>query len=560
MSSIIGILNQIKNGEVVLPAIQRDFVWNQGQIKHLFDSILRGYPVGIALLWETYEPLQYREFVKDYRSGVRAVFKDSDSGKRLRLVLDGQQRLQSLYVSIFGTLEGRTLVFDVLSGRDSDDTSEHKYVFDFLTKEEIDAQNESSTQYSKDGAVDPDEDWFPRYWFRVTELFSMSPKSREVFVANVSKKLKLSAEDQSRLRVNLAIFDQMLTKDTVVLKVSIIDENLPHDSEERKTEMDVLEIFVRVNTGGTRLNRSDLIFSMLKLNWKESAEELPEFVDRINEGNSLGLSTDFVIRCLFAVSDLGAKFDLDLLRKKSNVGKLRENFDRCCKSIEAVVDFVTQHCWIQSSRLLGGSSTLVPLVYYFFRLDKHRIPDAEVPKARRGLYLLAFSGALSRYAESRIGLLVRRDLKPSADSGSLEFPEAGIAKWVTYWHGTGTLNEDLIKANPPLVMHLVQGLSGGKTKYADNSPEIDHIFPRATLRERKVDEAQVNHFANFWILARGKNRNKSDKPPSKYFADVPDAELKRALIQRDLLKFPSYNRFIRERSKEIVAAVQRKLK
>ena len=76
----------------------------------------------------------------------------------------------------------------------------------------------------------------------------------------------------------------------------------------------------------TPLSRSDLIFSMLKLNWRESAEGLPEFVRQINEGNDFGIDTDFVIRCLFAVSEMGTKFELDSLRKKQNVQRLRNNF------------------------------------------------------------------------------------------------------------------------------------------------------------------------------------------------------------------------------------------
>ena len=64
-----------------------------------------------------------------------------------------------------------------------------------------------------------------------------------------------------------------------------------------------------------------MIFSMLKLNWKESATALPEFVDKVNDGNSFNIDIDFIIRCLFAVSDLGTKFDIDMLRKKSNMDK-----------------------------------------------------------------------------------------------------------------------------------------------------------------------------------------------------------------------------------------------
>jgi hypothetical protein len=143
--------------------------------------------------------------------------------------------------------------------------------------------------------------------------------------------------------IQLARFDEMLTKDINVLKVSTIDENLVHDSPDRKSEADVLEIFVRVNREGTPLQRSDLIFSMLKLNWRESAENLPEFLRAINRGNSLEIDEDFVIRCLLAVSDLGAKLNIDLFRKKSTID-VQANFEQCCDAIRSTVDFTTNQC------------------------------------------------------------------------------------------------------------------------------------------------------------------------------------------------------------------------
>jgi hypothetical protein len=297
---------------------------------------------------------------------------------------------------------------------------------------------------------------------------------------------------------------------------------------------------------------------MLKLNWKESAEELPEFVDRINMGNSFKLTTDFVIRCLFVVSDLGATVNLKFLSKKSNVDLLRANFDECCNAISATVDFVSSHCWIHASNIIGGQSTLVPIVYYFFRLDRHRVSNAEMGRLRLGFFLLAFSGALSRYGDSRINKLIR-ELKPLADNGDVTFPLKKVADWLHSWDEPYEISEDLIRRNPHLALHLVQGLSGGDVKCSDNLPEIDHIFPRATLRDRGLEESIINHFANFWILARGKNRNKSDKPPAQYFADVPDVDLKSALIDKDLLVFDRYQEFIQRRAKAILDLVRIKL-
>ena len=166
----------------------------------------------------------------------------------------------------------------------------------------------------------------------MSDLFRMGPKEQKDFVRKLGKSLLLAEAEQDRVDLNISTINNALSQDENILKVSIIDENLPGESPYHKSEADVLEVFVRVNREGTPLSRSDLIFSMLKLNWKESAEALPQFVNSINEGNSFDLDADFVIRCLFAVSDLGTKFDIDLLRKRSNVDKLRSSFTECCEA------------------------------------------------------------------------------------------------------------------------------------------------------------------------------------------------------------------------------------
>jgi hypothetical protein len=108
-------------------------------------------------------------------------------------------------------------------------------------------------------------------------------------------------------------------------------------------------------------------------------------------------------------------------------------------------------------------------------------------------------------------------------------------------------------------MHLIQGLSGAKMQYERNSPEIDHIFPRSQLRSHKFDEAMINHFANLWILPLGKNRNKSDKHPGEYLADVDNKQLEEALIDRTLLDYSKYAEFIKDRSEKIITKVKNKI-
>ena len=316
--SVINLLNQIKNHEIVLPAIQRNFVWSKDKIYTLLDSIIRGYPVGIVLLWETYEDIRYRQFTADFQSETPHTFHDNIKKRKLKVVLDGQQRLQSLYVALYGKFNGQSLYFNVLSGKESYDIGQIRYGFIFGRNENMQAFNEQALQHKNR----QDKVSEPEYWVDVKHIFFMGVKERQIFVKKLTSELNLDNDDELRIKTNLDEFMQALTVDENILKSAVVDENRPAQSPERKSETDVLEIFVRINRQGTLLVRSDLIYSMLKLSWKDSAEALPEFVQRINEDNSFKLTNDFVIRCLFAVCDLGAKFDLDLLRKKSNVEKM----------------------------------------------------------------------------------------------------------------------------------------------------------------------------------------------------------------------------------------------
>jgi hypothetical protein len=250
----------------------------------------------------------------------------------------------------------------------------------------------------------------------------MNASEKQKYRRRISKLLELNDEDELRLETNHSKLDEVIAKDQNILKTSIIDEDKTSNSTARQTESDVLEIFVRINRQGTPLSRSDLIFSMLKLNRKESATALPDFVDEINEGNSFEIDIDFVIRCFFAVSNLGTKFDIDMLRKKTNMEKMQTNFLACCNAIKSTIDNVQKYCWVSSSKAIGGSQNLVPFVYYLFCTPKHQLSDGEVDNFKKSLFLFSFASPFSRYADSRLGKFIRDELKPRIEKEDYEFP------------------------------------------------------------------------------------------------------------------------------------------
>ena len=223
-------------------------------------------------LWKTYNDIQYRNFVREYRTDSLFTFHENKSKnkKRLKLVLDGQQRLQALFIALYGSFEGKDLYFDILSGRESDDFKEDKFLFSFLTHAKVNEWNEDaiidSQEEDKEEENDEEEENHAvKFYAKVKDLVSLSAKEKAKFKRDIKKELKLSEDDEIRVDLNLSILKDVLTSEVNILKATVIDESKPSDSPDRKSESDVLEAFVRINKEGTPLSRSDLIFSMRRV-------------------------------------------------------------------------------------------------------------------------------------------------------------------------------------------------------------------------------------------------------------------------------------------------------
>ena len=126
---------EAEGGGFWLPNIQRPFVWSEEQIARLFDSIMREYPISTLLVWKTKEEVKHRKFIDNYRRDIKLTdFFVPDNRKSKLMVLDGQQRLQSLFIGLRGSYEGRELYFDVLSGANAS-PEDIRFRFAFLPKD-----------------------------------------------------------------------------------------------------------------------------------------------------------------------------------------------------------------------------------------------------------------------------------------------------------------------------------------------------------------------------------------------------------------------------------------
>lgn len=551
--SVISILNQVVEGDVVLPNIQRKFVWQDEKITKLMDSIMRGYPIGIVLMWETFDDIQYRKFTSSYTEEANFDYYENPDNKKLLLVLDGQQRLQSLFIALYGKYNGKELYLELLSGQDMDDSSEIKYEFQFLTDDEAKRLNdESIIKFSNPENDDPYTAHEKSYYYKASRLINLTFDSILILVEELKTKLRLDNSEQKVIQKNIHYLKDNLQSNEHILRFSTLDENKQQMAVDRKTPSDILEVFVRVNREGTRLSKSDLIFSMLKLNWKDSAIDLPKFVDKINKNNSFDFDKDFVIKCLFAVSDFGPKYDIDILRMKSNVEKIKNNFAPCCDAIRSCVDFVRQECWINSDRVLPGYNILIPFVYYLFHLPTHIIPEQDIANVRKFFYISAFTRLFTRYAESRIKIYIRDYLKPQIERNEKCFSFQEGMNFLRRYERFNGIDDVLLNSNLNLVLNLIQRNFDMDLLYDKNEPEIDHIFPKSILREKGWDEHKTNYYANYWYLPKNQNRNKSNKHPRKFFDDIKisRSKLEKLFIYPDLLDYRRYSTFCERRSQK----------
>ncbi|MFC2031615.1 DUF262 domain-containing protein, partial [Chloroflexota bacterium] len=334
---IVGFLNNAEeDGGFWLPNIQRSFVWSEEQICRLFDSILREYPISTLLVWKTRSETRRRKFIDNWRKSLQiSDFYVPKDDKKKCLVLDGQQRLQSLFIGLRGSYEGKELYLDILSGQVSapDDI---KYRFRFL---------------------DPSEAAFP--WVKFKELIFTPKKRRHVRAGLCATAGRSLAEVEiDKIDDHLELVDQTFKIDSAITyqELDSIDNPVLY------TEDDVVEVFIRANSGGTKLGKSDLLFSLLAASWEVVSDRMDQLLDSLNR-SGFAFDRDFVLKTCLVLLNEGASYEVPKFRKPGVRGKIEDQWDEIARAIQDVLDFVRGKTFIQCDKALPTYLVLIPLIY-----------------------------------------------------------------------------------------------------------------------------------------------------------------------------------------------------
>jgi len=479
---IIDVLSAINRKEYQLPSIQRPFVWTQDQTLRLLDSLMCGYPIGSLMVWKPKDKIRCRPFLDKYNDGERLIaYPPTKEDPRAYMVLDGQQRLQSLYLSFYGRYNGEQVYLRIDDVADETEDDLH-YRFEYL----------------KDDEVADDQ----RY-IHIRDLAKVDIEDISGFVEG--RFPNMDTEQRKKPTRIVSKFVNQFTNKPVLLFQEI------HDG---LTYNDVLEVFERVNSGGTRLSKSDLLFSTVTLKIPDMEGRFIKIVDDLNENGRHDFNTDFVIKAAFVVFGKGAKYDFKKLADGDFLDKLGKNFDKMEKVITSLRVWLEDKALIKGGRFLRSKLALITLIDYLMMNGKVLGPDegTESNAMRQYLYMSMFTRLFSRAPDSVLDQI--HDILIAAhdnQTGAFPIKELGDLMAHRERKGSYQFREEYLW-DLDLVLNIVDG--GVKEIPAKRgwSLERDHIFPQNQLRIANISE-HVNNVGNFRLLGKSRNISKSDSMP-----------------------------------------------
>lgn len=374
-TSIKQIVTDIEHNKAYLPAIQRRFVWPRWKIEKLFDSIMRNYPIGSFLFWtlkkEKANEYVFYEFLKTYDE--RNPYNKRKTGSFLYEeivgVLDGQQRLSSIYLGLQGThavklknfkrksdhaypetklyLNLLNLPYTENSNGDLDFDRSYNFEFKFLSeleaKQIVDSQGNSM------------------YWFLVGDILKWNddPDIDDIYENLIEDKISNALRDKFKeqkrsIKKSLRDLHKRLNEPLVNYF------NIKNDDLE-----DILEIFVRVNSGGTILSKTDLLFSTIVATWEDGRDVIERFLKHINQkGEGFNFNNDFLMRTCLVLSDLPVLFKVNSF-KSDNVQLIKNKWNEIENAINKTLDLLIDFGF--SKENLASQNSIIVIAYFIFK-------------------------------------------------------------------------------------------------------------------------------------------------------------------------------------------------
>ena len=530
-------LDEIHRHDLVLPAIQREFVWRPDQIARLFDSLMQGYPFGTFLYWQVDAQnsgnFEFYDFVLDYheRDNPHCARLGSLPDQRLTAVLDGQQRLTALNIGLRGSMAWklprlwwdnpnafpkRRLYLDLLWQPRDDNDDASTYRFEFLTEEQ---------------SADADE---TTCWFPIREILQFKDPG-PAMTRWLNK--RLPQEQVERAHERLFRLYNVIHTEHLIAFYKVSDQDL-HT---------VLQIFIRMNSGGTVLSYSDLLLSIAVAQWKkyDAREEIHLLVDQLNRiGSGFSFSKDLVLKAGLMLSDIRSiGFKVDNFNR-ANMDLFEKNWGAIKRALTLTVELVADFGF--DARTLTADNAILPIAYYLykterkpgyrtstkFRSDRNFIREWLIRSLlKRGIWGSGLDTLLTE---------LRRTIRNRGDDG---YPVRLYRTMRRVGKSLAFEDEELeelvdMRYQDRLTFALLSVLF----PFVDlrHRFHVDHIFPKARFTQARLRRAGVleedvddyivwkDRLANLQLLSGAENVEKRTKMPSKWLLEqFPDEDSRR---------------------------------
>lgn len=564
--SIEEMLTAIHKREYLMPAIQREFVWDVNQITKLVDSLMRGYPVGSFLLWEvkpeTAQSYTFYEFLTNFheRDNPYADKATVPAGNGTTAVLDGQQRLTSLNIALYGSFAEKKKY----AWWNSPDAFPVKRLY--LNLVDDPADEELGLKYDLRFLTDKGaarEEGGEDKWFRVGAVLDLANSGPAIM-----KEL-----ERRRIANSGAAFQRMYDLYEAVRILKPMNYFLVTDQDPDK----VLEIFVRVNSGGTTLSYSDLLLSMATNQWRDldAREEVRSLVSDLNSnaGRQFAFSKDVVLKTALTIADVDVRFKVSNFTH-ANMAKVETSWPQIKSALLRAATLLQQFGYSEGN--LTASSVIVPIAHYLhLRGAGDSYLDSSADAADRLVLQRWINRSLIKRGIWGSGLdtlltRIRDVLRANTTSGfpvlAVEAAMTAVGKSLTFEAAEIDELLNLKYAGQrtfSVLSVLYPGLDLGKKFHED------HIFPKsrftkkklidAGVAEDKVNEylAAVNLLPNLQLLAGTVNSEKQAALPSDWIANAFPNQEKRStyLAENDLdglaLDLADFMTFFEERKLRI---------
>jgi uncharacterized protein with ParB-like and HNH nuclease domain len=554
------------NDEFFLPDIQRSFVWKPNQVYALFDSLVRKYPISTFLFWELEKDYIEHNDVK-LLTFVNSNFDESKintsyTHDKLNLVLDGQQRLTTFYIALKGSYIERNkkkeLYFDIFSGKEQDEDG-LLYNFKLFPPKSTCFAEESEEKGHKAKKL--------RLWINVRRIYEIptaGAKDIRNFVERTIEKMEnkeIVLKNSNKEELTTEVFDNVFDLYSSLTSWPVIN----YYPEKRQDYDAILDIFVRTNSGGTKLSYSDLLFSKIKRNWGEAREEFKSLLDQIN-GNEFDFDGDFILKsCLviFAENQSEIRYKVGNLHDKK-IGNIKQNWDKIQKAIKLTISLVKEYGGLNNSKLLPSKNALVPIVYFIYKNNIKMICDHgsnnytlhEVNRTNQWIYRILLLGVFSGQSDS-----ILHQTKEVLDKNVGLFPSDELNRQVQSIGKSLEVNKDFLEGiqydtrDSYLLLFLIY--KGQKLKINFNTvfeaqtPQQDHIFSQSELEASGYNYSQINDIGNIRYVGASENKWKTDTPFSEWIKQTTDQERRDHLIPLGKWDTAKYPEFIQQR-KELI--------